>query len=489
MARSILSMADPQRGAAILTSAGGIVAGAGLGALLPAPWGLPVGLAVLGGAALGALLALDRRRAADAEALARNVGELNVRLAATRVKLDGLQSRVDSEPLREADLAPTRQSLAELTAEVGILGGLLRDVATTVADHDERLEKPEALPPPPAVNDAAPAAEARVAPPALEARPAALVDAELRRRDEARLALILDAFSGGGLDIHLQPIAALPQRRTVGYEVLARLRLADGSLLTPAEFLGPLERAGQGAALDAQVLTRALAVAGHLNGRASDHFLCVNLSAATWGEARAVQSISRILETYRTQAARLVIEMPQRVHRSLDPTRLGLVGAMAARGVRFAMDQVSDLRLDPAALADRGFRYVKTPASLLEALAERPSGLDIDAADMAQLLRRAGVEMIGERAETDRQIADLMDLDIRLAQGFAISEPRPVRPEAFQPAQASAAAEPAPQGEAKALVEQAPRRAPDRSSPERAPPIPRELVPERVPFRATLRRA
>ncbi len=489
MARSILSMADPQRGAAILTSAGGIVAGAGLGALLPAPWGLPVGLAVLGGAALGALLALDRRRAADAEALARNVGELNVRLAATRVKLDGLQSRVDSEPLREADLAPTRQSLAELTAEVGILGGLLRDVATTVADHDERLEKPEALPPPPAVNDAAPAPAA----PALEARPAALVDAELRRRDEARLALILDAFSGGGLDIHLQPIAALPQRRTVGYEVLARLKLADGSLLTPAEFLGPLERAGQGAALDAQVLTRALAVAGHLNGRASDHFLCVNLSAATWGEARAVQSISRILETYRTQAARLVIEMPQRVHRSLDPARLGLVGAMAARGVRFAMDQVSDLRLDPTALADRGFRYVKTPAALLEALAERRSsqdlaGLDIDAADMAQLLRRAGVEMIGERAETDRQIADLMDLDIRLAQGFAISEPRPVRPEAFQPAQASVA-EPAPQGEAKALVEQAPRRAPDRSSPERAPPIPRELVPERVPFRATLRRA
>jgi cyclic-di-GMP phosphodiesterase TipF (flagellum assembly factor) len=200
----------------------------------------------------------------------------------------------------------------------------------------------------------------------------------------------------------------------------------------------------------------------------------LNLSSATWAEPRAVQSISRILETYRAQAARLVIEMPQRVHRALDPTRLGLVGAMAARGVRFAMDQVSDLRLDPAALADRGFRFVKAPAALLEALAERPSGLDIDAADVAQLMRRAGIELIGERAETDRQIADLMELDVRLAQGFAISEPRPVRPEAFQPGQAGVAA--SVEETAEALVEQAPRPA-------------AESQPERVPFRAVLRRA
>lgn len=480
------AFADAGARGSILTAAGGVAAGVALGALVPAPFGAALAAGVLGAALLGAMLTLDRRRAQDAEALARNVGELNIRLAATRVKLDGLQARVDSEPLREADIAPTRASLTELTAEVGILGGVLRDVATTVAEHQQKIDaarQPETLPPPAPVNDTAPVNDiapfvAGAAP--LSAEPAARVDAELKRRDEARLAEILDAFAKGGVEIQLQPITALPQRRTVGYEVLARLRLPDGALLMPAEFLAALERAGQGAALDAQVLTRALAVAGHLNGKAADHFLSINLTATTWGDARALQSVSRILQAYEAQAARLIIETPQRLYRGLDPTRLGLIGAMAARGARFAMDQVSDLRIDPAALAERGFRYVKVPASLLDAMSERMAGTDIDAADLAALMRRFGVELIGERAELDRQVADFIDFDIRLAQGYAISEPRPVRPEVFQPAAAAepaarAAAQPAPQPEPAGVVEMAPRPAPPAA--------------DRVPFRATLRRA
>ena len=487
---------EPALRAPLLSVLLGIGAACGLAVVLPAFLALPVALAVIGLSGLSALLALDARRKREADGLAANVGELNVRLAATRIKLDGLRSRIDSEPLREADIAPTRASLAELTAEVGLLGGVLRDVANAVSEHETRLasvdadaRKAERAPagPAPASSSSPASAPAqreagRQGPSGqLVAQPASLVDAELRKRDEARLSAIMSAFATGGIEVHLQPVAALPMRRTVGYEALARLKLADGTQLMPSEFIAALERAGQGASLDAQVLTQVLAIAGHLNTKGHDHFISLNLSGGTWSDARALGSIARVLETFRSQAARLVIEVPQRIFRQMDPTRLGIIGAMSANGARFALDQVSDLRIDPAALADRGICFVKAPALMLAEMGERKSGLDIDIGDLAQLLRRSGIELIGERAETDRQVADLLDIDVRFAQGFAISQPRPVRPDVFQPV-APGVAEPA-QPAREALVEnmpiaatgQRPARGPDQD--------------ERVPFRAVLRRA
>ena len=477
---------DPSLRRPLALAVVGMLAGAALSALLPAPAALPALGLCLGFCFLAAMLALDKVRSEQAQALARNVGELNVRLAATRIKLEGLQSRLDSEPLREADIAPTRASLAELTAEVGLLGGVLRDIATSVAEHENTLaeiEKARAaqsplIEPAPAPQ-APPAAAAPRARAVLRAEPGPVVDAELRRKDEEREAAILKAFEAAGVELHLQPIVSLPHRRLIGYEALARLPLPDGALLTPAEFLHVLERGGQSANLDAQVLTRALAIASHLNMRDGDHFVAINLTAQAWADLRTLHGVSRILETYRTAALRLVIEMPHRVFRSLDPARLGVVGAVKASGVRFGLDHLLDLRLDPMMLADRGVAFVKAPAAMLAEHEGFADGLDIAVGDLGQQLRRVGVELIGERAETDRLVADLIELDVRLAQGFAISPPRPVRQEVFQGAEAKVPGDPQPSTSPAAPLAPAPAAS--------APAVPEP--PARVPFRSVLRRA
>jgi cyclic-di-GMP phosphodiesterase TipF (flagellum assembly factor) len=529
MATSLLSKfrVEPALKAPLISALLGLAAAIGISVVAAPAFALPLGLGVMGLASLSALLALDARRRHEADELARSVGELNVRLASTRIKLDGLQSRIDSEPLREADIAPTRLALSELTAEVGLLGGVLRDVANAVADHEGQLRaKAQAAEDVSARGQAAQAARAPLvaqrpgqAVPAVEPPPAAppaeLVEAGRRRRDEARLASVLDAFNAGGLEIHLQPVVAIPHRRTVGYEALARLKLSDGSLLMPAEFIAALEGAGMGSSLDAQVLTQSLAIAGHLNARGLDHFISINLSSGTWSDTRALGSVARVLEAYRPQAARLIIEIPQRTWRALDPARLGIIGAMAAGGLRFALDQVSDLRIDPAALADRGVRQVKVSAIVLAGLVERSPGLEIDGADLASLLRRSGIELVGERAETDRLVADLIELDIRLAQGFAISQPRPVKPEVFQPSPRPDAVEAGSSG-GEPLFDGGPAAAAP-AAPKSGPPAPEQARPsaaegparlsstrpalaapasaqgaaseERLPFRAVLRRA
>ena len=52
-----------------------------------------------------------------------------------------------------------------------------------------------------------------------------------------------DALRENRVDLHLQPIVNLPQRRVCFYEGFTRLRRPDGKLIMPAEFMAAAERA------------------------------------------------------------------------------------------------------------------------------------------------------------------------------------------------------------------------------------------------------
>jgi cyclic-di-GMP phosphodiesterase TipF (flagellum assembly factor) len=52
---------------------------------------------------------------------------------------------------------------------------------------------------------------------------------------------------------------------------------------------------------------------------------------------------------------------------------------------------------------------------------------DIQASDFAALTRRYGVEVIAEKVETERQVVDILELDIGYGQGHLFGEPRAIR--------------------------------------------------------------
>ena len=80
---------------------------------------------------------------------------------------------------------------------------------------------------------------------------------------------------------------------------------------------------------------------------------------------------------------------------------------------------------------ERGFRFVKAPATLLFNRVGVAS-TDIHPADFSDLLGRFGIDLIAERIESENTVVDLLDYDVRFGQGFLFSPPRPVRAEALQ---------------------------------------------------------
>ncbi|WID95532.1 EAL domain-containing protein [Bosea vestrisii] len=470
-----------------LSPAASGVAGFSLGAaailLLPGNLANAIGLLSAGLGLAGAAALARRGRTQEREQLLAAIGEVKVRLATNAIRVDTMAKRFDQLPMAEADAAPAKAMLHELTAEVGLLGDLLQQVATTLGEHDDQLSRIEGRLANPQPQPARLVAftpertEPRIPEPLTASRQDPTEAARLRAAEE-RAALISEALAKGQVEVHLQPIVSLPQRRTRGYEALVRLRLDEKTLLLPSEFLTTVEERGFGPTLDALVLTRALAIARHLGGKPGELFVACNFSAATWGSSRALAALSRILEKYHEHIGNLVIEMPQRVFRSLEPASLGLLGAMSANGVRFALDHVSDLRFDPISLHDRGVRFVKAPAALLLAEARGGKLADIAVGDLAVQLARGSIQLVAEEVEDDPMVADMLDLGIAYGQGVVFSPPRPVRPEVFaepQPEAAQASAVPVPPPASAEVVEH--------------PALASPPVVKRVPFRDILRRA
>ena len=196
--------------------------------------------------------------------------------------------------------------MAEVTGTVGLLGGVVRELARNVAaqhrDVADHPGQPSAIA---AGSRSAPlkiVPERRQEPPArprssspiprlLRMRPAE-TESELRRTR-----LVTQAFEADRIELHLQPIVALPQRKVRFYEALARLRLEDGTLLAPGEFLSHLERMGRAPEFDRRVLKRAIAVARHLMSRGSEAIVTVNLSPRSIRDPGFVDSLAALAGT------------------------------------------------------------------------------------------------------------------------------------------------------------------------------------------------
>jgi cyclic-di-GMP phosphodiesterase TipF (flagellum assembly factor) len=393
----------------------------------------------------------------------------------------------------EASLTPgadkTRAAADPLAVELDELGTLVKRLADSVAAHEEALTRgarPAPVPPlyqpaptrpampttPVQPASVPPTSSAPVVRPVVEilpTDPAKAFDAVELAEPEPEpehapvgffkgmeraeiVALIREAVEASRIDLYLQPIVTLPQRKVRYYEGLTRLRTKDGDILHPADYLAYAEGAGLMPAIDNLCLFRCVQVVRRLQAKSREIGVFCNVAARTLVDPEFFPQLSDFLEANRALGPSLVLEFSQATARAMGPPENKHLEAIADLGFSFSLDRVTDLRIETRDLADRRFRFVKIAAALL--LNRLPgSTIDIHPADFSDLLGRAGLDLIAEKIETEATVIDLIDYDVRFGQGFLFSPPRPVRPEVLQglaerpPARgrpASSAIEPSP---------------------------------------------
>ena len=361
---------------------------------------------------------------------------------------------------RRMALIETRLASADHTAqdraravmgEIGELGIMIKHLAGSVATHDELLTSATTLTAAHHPSQPEMTSEPAVQPEAIEpagateqpvSAPAALqAAAEAISNLPDMLAAIKSATEANRIDLYLQPIVSLPQRKVRFYEAVSRLRDEKDHVFTAGQFIDIAEASGLIGQIDYTVLFRCVQVLRRLQVRTKDVGMFCNISGVTLASPDIFGECIAFLEANRALAPSLVLEFKQSAFRSLGPVEIEHLAALKRLGFQFSIDNIADLKIDGRELADRGVRYIKVPAALLLDQKEAASS-DIHTADLTSLLTRFGIDMIAEKIEGERSVADLLDYDVRFGQGFLFSAPRPLRPEAAVPTPVAASRQP-----------------------------------------------
>jgi len=247
------------------------------------------------------------------------------------------------------------------------------------------------------------------------------------------LAAVRSAVETNRIDLYLQPIVSLPQRKVRYYEATSRLRSEAGEMLHASAFVPLAESGDLMPKIDSMVAFRCIQLVRRLLLKNHEIGMFCHLSAQTLSDAIFLPQMLEFLAANRAIAPSLVLQFKHSAVAAMGATEHEGLAALSDRGFRFSLDDVTDLRLDPTELANRGFRFIKVHSDVL--LKTHWRGLPgVQPADFSDLLGRHGIELIVDRIENEKSVIDLLDHDVRYGQGSLFSPPRPVRPEALQPA-------------------------------------------------------
>ena len=371
------------------------------------------------------------RAAAD---IARQVGDLHIRL-----------DKIEASPAQ--DLKSHTDPLAK---EIGDLASLVEDLARTVSEHDSQIAQKQifAGASAPAAAPAASAISAPVSAAAPSQAPGP-VNPLGQLKDGEVAVLIRDALRNERIDVHLQPIVTLPQRKVRFYEAVSRLRLPEGKLIEARHFIEAARRSGAVLELDENLIKSVLQVMRRLTAKTKDVGLFFNIAPETLSDRTLMSSIMNVFDANKAIAPSLFIEISQNDFRSPNVVYRESLHQLRERGFRFAIDRVTDLHIDPQAMAERGVRYLKISADLI--LGRVPqTGAQVHPADLVDLLGRYGIDLVAEKIETEATVVDLLDFDLGFGQGTLFAPPRPIRSDLLKtevaefPAQEQKPAEAAP---------------------------------------------
>lgn len=237
------------------------------------------------------------------------------------------------------------------------------------------------------------------------------------------LGIIRDALNENRVDIYLQPVVSLPQRKPVYYETFSRLRAANGALLEPSKYIGVAESTGLITSIDNNLLFRCVQLVRKSQRRKLNFGFFCNISHFTLKDTSFFPEFIEFMQQNTALAENLIFEFAQHdlaIHDRYITRNLGQLGEL---GFRFSVDRVEDLDLNVEELVARRVSFVKVGANTaLEALSNSDGALQFYR--VKHRLERAGIQLIVEKIEQEEQLVDLLDYGINFGQGYLFGTPR-----------------------------------------------------------------
>lgn len=234
--------------------------------------------------------------------------------------------------------------------------------------------------------------------------------------------LISHAVKERAIDVFVQPIVRLPQRRVRFYEMYARVRARPGLYVPARRFMKLAIEEKVAGEIDTLLLMECLKTirsSAHVERAAP---LFVNISRSTLRNAAFMKSLLTFLSGNRHLAPRLVFELPLKDFKSLSAPEREVLRGLGRLGCAMSLDHVESLDMDVGDLQRHHIRFVKISAKTLMPFTRSDKGR----ADLHKQKRRLesnGISVIAEKIETENDVLELLDFDISYGQGHLFGRP------------------------------------------------------------------
>ncbi|WP_421760774.1 EAL domain-containing protein [Devosia sp.] len=302
--------------------------------------------------------------------------------------------------------------LEGIEADISVLGTVVRQVAEAVADIEEArragdFPKPTTLEP--------------------------FSDDEEEEEDDGMPEPVISetelraALTQNRLVFHIEPIAALPQRRPLGYDLVPRLMQSDGSLADAPDFMP--RRGGEDLVrrIEALALEEAVVITRRSRTAGQPIRLFMPLTRATVLDKRALEALISTLGANQAIAPSLGFSIPQPEWKQFGPTEKRQLFEIRKSGACFSLTDATSLRFDFAELEGMGFTSVRFDATRF--LRQPTSFTDFHTADIAPYAKRFDIDLCATGVIDEQQLLSLFEDGIAQAQGPHIGRAGPVRPD------------------------------------------------------------
>ncbi len=206
------------------------------------------------------------------------------------------------------------------------------------------------------------------------------------------------------------------------FEILLRLRNADGSVILPGAFIPAAERYGMMIDLDRMVIKKTLAWLqdSHYTGIVS-----INLSAQSMTDPNFLDEVFSMLCNTLTHPGQILFEVTETTaitHLQIAQTFIAKIREL---GCRFALDDFGSGMSSFGYLKHLPVDHLKIDGSFIEDIVEDPINYAMVKA-IQEVANTMKIKTVAEYIETEEILDHLKLIGIDYGQGYAIEEPKPL---------------------------------------------------------------
>lgn len=233
------------------------------------------------------------------------------------------------------------------------------------------------------------------------------------------------AIASSQYEVYLDSIAGLADHKTRHFDITLRVKI-DGGPAPDAEECAALLGSGAGTRLDAAKLVRVAQIASRLSSRGASAALFTRLMPESLVDDMVLETCAEIVRRDAAIGRQLVLSFRQAAIRSFAKDHWETLATLSENGLRFAVEEMSDLAMDFDVLKTRGFHFVKADAAALLAGMQAHDGI-ISPAEACRRLTDTGLSVIVGGVLDDATVAWALGLGAPYGQGALFSSPRPVK--------------------------------------------------------------